>query len=39
VDEKSNLQKMHIPNSDKHVSFYSLDVILSVGYKTNSKIA
>lgn len=36
VDPKSNVQKMHIPNSDKPVEFYSLDVILSVGYKTNS---
>lgn len=36
VDQKSNVQKMHIANSDKPVSFYSLDVILSVGYRTNS---
>ena len=36
VDEKSNMQKMHIPNSDKRVSFYSLDIILAVGYRTNS---
>ena len=28
VDEKSNMQKLHIPNSDKLVAFYSLDVIL-----------
>jgi len=39
VEEKSNVQKMHIPNSDKSVAFYSLDVILSVGYKTNSRKA
>jgi prophage maintenance system killer protein len=39
VDEKSNMQKMHIANSDKPVAFYSLDVILSVGYRTNSKVA
>ena len=39
VDKKSNMQKMHIANSDKPVTFYSLDVILSVGYRTNSKIA
>ena len=26
VDEKSNVQKMHIANSDKPVKFYSLDV-------------
>ena len=38
-DEKSNVQKMHIPNSDKLVEFYSLDIIISVGFKTNSKRA
>lgn len=30
---------MHIANSDKPVTFYSLDVVLSVGYRTNSKVA
>ncbi|MFA6273911.1 MAG: virulence protein RhuM/Fic/DOC family protein [Candidatus Paceibacterota bacterium] len=39
IDEKSNVQKMHIANSDKPVASYSLDVILAVGYRTNSKIA
>jgi prophage maintenance system killer protein len=39
VDQKSNMQKMHIANSDKPVAFYSLDIILSVGYRTNSKVA
>ena len=39
LEEKSNMQKMHIANSDKPVVFYSLDVILGVGYRTNSKIA
>lgn len=34
-----NMQKMHIPNSDKSVTFYSLDVILAVGYRTNTKNA
>lgn len=34
--EKSNVQKMHIANSDKPVAFYSLDVILAVGYRANS---
>ena len=34
-----NVQKMHIPNSDKPVTYYSLDVILAVGYRTNSKRA
>ncbi len=39
LNKKSNMQKMHIANSDKPVSFYSLDVILAVGYRTNSKLA
>ena len=39
VNQKSNMQKMHIANSDKPVVLYSLDVILSIGYRTNSKIA
>ena len=36
INEKSNVQKMHIANSDKPVSFYSLDIILSIGYRANS---
>lgn len=36
IDRKSNMQKMHIANSDKPVTFYSLDIILAVGYRTNS---
>jgi len=39
VDEKSNMQKTHIANSDKLVSFYSLDIVLAVGYRTNSSKA
>ena len=39
VDEKSNVQKMHIANSDKPVKFYNLDIILAVGYRTNSNNA
>ena len=39
VDQKSNMQKMHIANSDKPVTLYSLDVMLAVGYRTNSKVA
>ena len=39
LSEKSNVQKMHIPNSDKPVSFYNLDAIISVGYRVNSKSA
>ena len=29
--------KMHIPNSDKPVTFYNLNVKISVGYRVNSK--
>jgi len=36
LDEKSNMQKMHIANSDKPVAFYNLDVIISVGYRVKS---
>lgn len=36
VDEKSNVQKMHIANSDKPVKYYSLNIVLAVGYRTNS---
>lgn len=39
IAEKSNVQKMHIANSDKPVSLYSLDIILAVGYRTNSVTA
>ena len=37
LNEKSNVQKMHIADSDKPVAFYNLDVIISVGYRVNSK--
>ena len=37
LDEKSNVQNLHIANSDKPVKFYSLDVIISVGYRVKSK--
>ena len=37
LDEKSNVQILHIANSDKGVKFYSLDVIISVGYRVKSK--
>jgi hypothetical protein len=39
LDEKSNVQKMHIAGSDKPVKFYNLDGIISVGYRVNSKRA
>jgi len=37
LDEKSNVQKMHVPFSDRPVIYYNLDVIISVGYRVNSK--
>ena len=37
LDEKSNVQKMHIANSDKPVTYYNLDVIISVGYRVKSQ--
>ena len=39
LDEKSNVQKMHFSHSDKPIKFYNLDVIISVGYRVNSKRA
>lgn len=39
LDEKSNVQKVHIANSDKPVKFYNLDFIISVGYRVNSQRA
>ncbi len=37
LEKKSNVQKMHIANSDKPVAFFSLDVIISVGYRVKSQ--
>jgi death-on-curing family protein len=37
LEEESNVQKMHIAHSDKPVKFYNLDVIISIGYRVNSK--
>lgn len=34
--EPSNVQNLHIAGSDKPVGFYSLDVIISVGYRVKS---
>jgi hypothetical protein len=36
LDQKSNLQNLQIPNSDKPVTLYSLNVILAVGYRVKS---
>ncbi len=37
LERESNVQKMHIANSDKPVQLYNLDVIISVGYRIKSK--
>jgi len=37
LPKESNMQKMHIANSDKPVLFYNLDVIISVGYRVKSQ--
>src|SRR5690606_9548161 len=37
LDRKSNLHFLQIPFSDKPVILYSLDVIISVGYRVKSK--
>ena len=37
LDEKSNVQNMHIAHSDKPITLYNLDVIISVGYRVKSK--
>lgn len=36
LTEKSNVQNLHFANSDKPVKTYSLDVIISVGYRVKS---
>jgi prophage maintenance system killer protein len=35
--KESNVQNLHIPSSDKPVAAYSLDVIISVGYRVKSQ--
>ena len=37
LDEKSNVQNLHIAGSDKPVRFFNLDVVISVGYRVKSK--
>jgi prophage maintenance system killer protein len=39
VDRESNLQKVQIASADRPVTYYSLDVILAVGYRANSSRA
>ncbi len=36
LDEKSNVQNLHISGSDRPVKLYNLDVIISVGYRVKS---
>jgi hypothetical protein len=36
LDKKSNVHFLHIANSDRPVAFFSLDVIISVGYRVKS---
>ena len=37
LDEESNVHFLHIPFSDRPVKIYSLDVIISVGYRVKSQ--
>lgn len=37
IDRESNMQFMHIASSDKPITLYSLDVIISVGYRVKSQ--
>ncbi len=37
LERESNMQKMHIAQSDKPVALYSLDVVISVGYRVKSQ--
>lgn len=36
LEEESNVQNLHIANSDRPVKLYNLDVIISVGYRVKS---
>lgn len=36
LEEESNVQNLHIANSDRPVKYYNLDVIISVGYRVKS---
>ncbi len=37
LDQKSNVHFLHIANSDKPVKMYSLDIIISIGYRIKSQ--
>lgn len=36
ISEKSNLQKMQIASSDRPVTFYDLETVISIGYRIKS---
>src|SRR5665647_2602968 len=36
LSSESNVQKVHIASSDKPLTLYSLDAVISVGYRVNS---
>ncbi|WP_276500975.1 virulence protein RhuM/Fic/DOC family protein [Terrimonas pollutisoli] len=36
LDQESNVQNLHIANSDRPVAFYNLEVIISIGYRVKS---
>ena len=36
LDKESNVQNLHIANSDRPVKYFNLDVIISVGYRVKS---
>ena len=38
LEKESNMHFLYIPNSDRPVAFYNLDVIISVGYRVKSKV-
>ncbi|MBE5973076.1 MAG: cell filamentation protein Fic [Paenibacillaceae bacterium] len=37
LSPESNVQNLHIAHSDKPIDFYSLDVVISVGYRVKSQ--
>ena len=39
VDKETNVKKISMLNSVRQIELFSLDIILAVGYRTNSSIA
>ncbi len=37
IDKERNMQIMHIASSERPVSYYNLDVVISVGYRVKSR--